>query len=86
MRKLFWLAAVGGGLYWASRQPGGVPAVWNKFSGKLKRVQDADSPLEAARAEFLPDDGVSAVNPGDPAIYGNNRSRIEPATSYSPSL
>jgi hypothetical protein len=69
MRKLFWAAAVGGGLYWASKQPGGISGVWDKFSGKLKEVQDSPDPLGTLKSSF-----------GGNSFGGN---RIEPATPYS---
>lgn len=78
MRKLFWAAALGGGLYWASKQPGGISGVWDKFSGKLKRVQDSDTPLETAKSEFLPQEGEEFPT--------SNQERIEPATTYNPPL
>lgn len=53
MRKLFWAAALGGGIYWASKQQGGIQGVWDKFSDKLHKVQDSPDPLGAMKSEFL---------------------------------
>lgn len=52
MNKLFWGAAVAGGLYWASKQEGGVSGVFNRFQGRLKEVQDSDRPLETLKGQF----------------------------------
>lgn len=73
VQNAVFLAAVAGGLYWASKQPGGVKGMWDRFSPKLKKVQDADNPFQAAREEFAPDSGAST-------------GRIEPASAYGTSL
>ncbi len=73
VQNAVFLAAVAGGLYWASKQPGGVKGMWNRFSPKFKKVQDADNPFEAARQEFAPDSGA-------------NNGRIEPVSAYGTSL
>jgi hypothetical protein len=73
VQNAVFLAAVAGGLYWASKQPGGVKGVWGRFSPKLKKVQEAENPFEAARQEFAPSNGA-------------NSGRIEPVSSYSTTL
>lgn len=52
MRKLFWGAAVAGGLYWASKQPGGISGVWNKVQGKIKDIQDSPDPVGTLKSSF----------------------------------
>jgi hypothetical protein len=52
MRKLFWAAALGGGLYWASKQPGGVSGVWERTRGKVKEIQDSPDPMGTLKASF----------------------------------
>lgn len=54
MNRVFWGAALAGGLYWASKQEGGIPGVWDRFQNKLKTVQDSPRPLEALKEEFAP--------------------------------
>lgn len=43
--NLFWAAAIGGGLYWASKQPGGINGTYNKLSDKVKEIQNSSDPL-----------------------------------------
>ena len=50
--NLLFAAAVGGGLYWASKQPGGVKGTWSKFNGKLKEVQNSNDPLGTLKQQF----------------------------------
>ncbi len=73
VQNAVFLTAVAGGLYWASKQPGGVKGLWDRFAPKLKKVQDADNPFETAREEFAPQAGA-------------NNGRIEPASAYNTSL
>ena len=73
VQNAVFLTAVAGGLYWASKQPGGVKGLWERFSPKLKKVQEAENPFEAAREEFAPSNGSAS-------------SRIEPASAYGTSL
>lgn len=49
MRKLLLGAAMAGGLYWASRQEGGIPGVFNRLQGKIKEVQDSDNPMQTIK-------------------------------------
>ncbi len=60
MRKLLWGAAIAGGLYWASKQEGGIPGVWNRFQGKMKEVQDSPDPLGTLKRQI---GGGSAIEP-----------------------
>ena len=52
MRKLFWGAALAGGLYWASKQEGGIPGVWERFQGRMKEVQDSPDPWGTVKRQF----------------------------------
>ncbi len=72
VQNAVFLSAVAGGLYWASKQPGGIKGVWSRFAPNLKKVLEANNPLEAAREEFAPD-GVTS-------------GRIEPVSSYGATL
>lgn len=79
--NMLFLAAVGGGLYWASKQPGGVKGVWGRFAPKLKNIQNADNPLEAVKDEFAtPSPSLSS------SAFSANSERIEPVSSYGASL
>ena len=73
VQNALFLSAVAGGLYWASKQPGGVKGLWDRFAPKLKKVQDAENPFEAAREEFAPSSTTS-------------NGRIEPVSAYGTSL
>jgi len=79
-RNVLLAAAVGGGLYWASKQPGGIRGMWDRFSPKLKRVQDSETPLEAFKEEFLPDSDSEASFDDS---YARNDERIEPVSAYN---
>jgi hypothetical protein len=52
MNRLFWGAALAGGLYWASKQEGGIQGVAGRFGDKLKQVQDSGNPLETLKSQF----------------------------------
>jgi|GEM_PF-2692487 hypothetical protein len=49
---LLMAAAIGGGLYWASKQPGGIKGTMNRLGGKLKEIQDSPHPLNAVKEQF----------------------------------
>jgi hypothetical protein len=50
--NLLWAAAIGGGLYWASKQPGGISGTWDRVSGKLKEIQDSPDPLGTIKQQL----------------------------------
>ena len=52
MRRLVWGAALAGGLYWASKQPGGISGVVERFSGKLREVQNSPDPMGTLKQSF----------------------------------
>nr|CAA9265434.1 hypothetical protein AVDCRST_MAG63-2651 [uncultured Armatimonadetes bacterium] len=52
MRKLFWAAALGGGLYWASKQPGGIQGVFGRAQDKIKKIQDSPDPMGTLKESF----------------------------------
>ena len=52
MRRLLMGAAVAGGLYWASKQEGGIPGVWSRFQDRLKEVQDSPDPLGTLKGQL----------------------------------
>jgi hypothetical protein len=45
-------AALVGGLYWASKQPGGIQGVWGRFSDKVKQVTDSSDPLGTLKGQI----------------------------------
>lgn len=45
-------AAIGGGLYWASKQPGGIQGVWNRFSDKVKDISNSSDPLGTLKSQW----------------------------------
>lgn len=71
MRPLFWAAAIGGGMYWASKQPGGVSGVWDRARGKVKEIQDSPDPMGALKASFS---RPKTVSPGN---------QLEAASTYT---
>lgn len=50
--NLLFAALVGGGLYWASKQPGGVKGTWDRFNGKLREVQNSNDPLGTIKRQI----------------------------------
>lgn len=52
MRRLLMGAALAGGLYWASKQEGGIPGVWGRFQDRMKEVQDSPQPWETLKGQF----------------------------------
>ena len=42
---LLFAALVGGGLYWASKQPGGIRGTFDKYGKKLAQIQNSNDPL-----------------------------------------
>jgi hypothetical protein len=47
-------AAALGGLYWASRQPGGIPGTWSRLKGALGDIQHGGNPMETLRGFVKP--------------------------------
>ncbi|HVK02161.1 MAG TPA: hypothetical protein VM490_01695 [Armatimonadaceae bacterium] len=45
-------AAIGGGLYWASKQPGGVKGTMDRLNGKLKEISDSENPLATIKGKY----------------------------------
>lgn len=46
-RGILWGAAIAGGLYWASKQPGGIKGTWNRLRGAARDIQEGADPVEA---------------------------------------
>ena len=66
MRPLFWGAAVAGGLYWASKQPGGISGVMERVQGKLKEVQNSPDPMGTLKQSFSGSNQIEAASPYTP--------------------
>ncbi len=65
--NLLFAALVGGGLYWASKQPGGIKGTWSRVSGKLSEIQNSNDPLGTLKRQFN-DAKFNAMNSDRP--YG----------------
>ncbi len=42
---LLFAALLGGGLYWASKQPGGIKGTFDKYGKKLTQIQNSNDPI-----------------------------------------
>jgi hypothetical protein len=50
--NLLFAALVGGGLYWASKQPGGIKGTWDKFGGKLSEISNSGDPVGTIKRQI----------------------------------
>ncbi len=66
MRPLFWGAAIAGGLYWASKQPGGISGVVDRFQGKLKEVQNSPDPMGTLKQSLSGSSQIETASPYTP--------------------
>lgn len=71
-RALWGAVAVMGALYWASKQPGGIPGTWGRLRAAVDEVKHGGDPMEAGR-RFIRGEATRTINdpalqPGD-AIY-----------------
>jgi hypothetical protein len=71
-RGLLGAAAVVGGLYWASRQPGGLPGTWNRLKSAVSDIKNGADPMATGR-RFVKGEAASA-GLNDPALQGNYES------------
>jgi len=64
----FWggAAIVAGVLYWASKQPGGIPGTWERLKGAVDDVRNGADPVAAGRRFVRGDRTATRVN--DPAL------------------
>ncbi len=48
-RGLWGAAAIMGGLYWASKQPGGIKGTWNRLKDTAGDIRKGADPMSAGR-------------------------------------
>jgi hypothetical protein len=65
-RGLFGAAAVVGGLYWASRQPGGIPGTWRRLKAAVQEIKSGADPMAAGRRFIRGETAQETLN--DPAL------------------
>ena len=65
--NLLFAALVGGGLYWASKQPGGIKGTWARVGGKLNEIQNSNDPVGTIK-RYINDAKYNAINSDRP--YG----------------
>ena len=68
-RGLLGAAAVVGGLYWASRQPGGLPGTWNRLKSAMNDIKNGADPMATGRRFVKGDSAPGSLN--DPALQGS---------------
>ncbi len=67
MLRLFGGAAVVAGvLYWASRQPGGIPGTWERLKRAVNDVRSGADPVAAGRGFVRGEAAATRLN--DPAL------------------
>jgi hypothetical protein len=71
-RGLWSAAALMGGLYWASRQPGGLKGTWNRLKTAAKEIRQGADPMAAGRRFVSGETAPATVN--DPALQGSYES------------
>jgi hypothetical protein len=59
-------AAVVGGLFWASRQPGGVSGTWNRLKSAANDIKNGADPMSAGRRFVRGEQAPASLN--DPAL------------------
>src|SRR5258708_32848697 len=67
MVKALWgVALLGGGLYWASRQPGGISGPWERLRRAVSDIRNGEDPMAAGRRFVAGETAAPALN--DPAL------------------
>ena len=67
MTRLLWGAAiVAGALYWASRQPGGIPGTWERLRRAANDIRNGADPVAAGRRFVRGEPTATRLN--DPAL------------------
>ena len=67
MTRLLWGAAVvAGALYWASRQPGGIPGTWDRLRQAAQDIRNGEDPAAAGRRFVRAENRAPRLN--DPAL------------------
>jgi hypothetical protein len=67
-RGLWGAAALMGGLYWASRQPGGLKGTLNRLKSAAKEIQQGADPMAAGRRFVRGETAPASIS--DPALQG----------------
>ena len=57
---------IGGGLYWASRQPGGIPGTWERLKRAVNDIKNGADPMAVGRRFASGESSTPALN--DPAL------------------
>jgi hypothetical protein len=66
MKSLWGAALIGGGLFWASRQPGGIPGTWDRLKRAVDDIRNGADPMTAGRRFVSGESAAPALN--DPAL------------------
>lgn len=67
MVRALWGAAVAAGvLYWASRQPGGIPGTWKRLKRAANDIKNGADPMAAGRRFVRGEAPATRLN--DPAL------------------
>jgi hypothetical protein len=65
-RGLLGAAAVVGSLFWASRQPGGLPGTWKRLKTAANDIKNGTDPMTAGRRFVRGENAPASLN--DPAL------------------
>ena len=68
LKSLWGVALIGGALYWASRQPGGIPGTWERLKRAANDIKNGEDPMAAGRRFVAGESPAPALN--DPALRG----------------
>ena len=69
MKSLWGAALIGGGLYWASRQPGGIPGTWQRLKRAVSDIKHGADPMTAGRRFVAGESPAPTLN--DPALQSS---------------
>jgi hypothetical protein len=65
--RALWVAAGAAGvLYWASRQPGGIPGTWERLKRAANDIKNGADPMAAGRRFVRGEAATPRIN--DPAL------------------
>jgi hypothetical protein len=65
-RALWGAAVVAGVLYWASRQPGGIPGTWQRLKRAANDIKNGAEPMAVGRRFVRGEAATTRIN--DPAL------------------
>ena len=66
LKSLWGVALIGGALYWASRQPGGIPGTWERLKRAANDIKNGADPMAAGRRFVRGEAAPTRLN--DPAL------------------